>query len=203
MSPVSRLLLAAQALFFLALGACVTLDTRGLGDNHGWSYYESHSRTAAPYVIGLVGSIALIAYAAAVAERSDAPRRLALGLAGLALFLALDVATPDTVNDVFYWAHDLTSAALFLYELVFALWLVRTLLPTGYGAALVLTQFGGGLVAMFSQLQVITQLGLGILIYQLSFGVLLVTATWDVHEAAADATVGVDPDAARSGATAV
>lgn len=187
MSRVSRLLLSAQALFFLALGVCVTLDTRGLRDNHGWSYWEGRPETAAPYVIGFLGSIALIAYAAAVAARSEAPPGLARGLAWLALFLALDVATPDTVNAVLYWAHDVTSAALFLYELGFAAWLVAALLPTRFGVALVAVQFGGGLVAMFSQLQVVSQLGLGILLFQLSFGALLVTATFDLGDAREEA----------------
>lgn len=193
MSRVSRLLLAAQAVFFLALAVCVALDARGLGDNHGWSYYEGRAATAGPYVIGFVASIALVGYAAIVAARSDVPRGLAWGLAGLALFLAFDVASPDTVNDVFYWAHDATSAALFLYELGLALWLVRTLVPNGVGAALVAAQFAGGLVAMFSQLQLISQLGLGILLFQVSFGVLLVTATFDLEDAVARRPVGVSP----------
>ena len=193
MSRVSRLLFSAQAVFFLALGVCAALDPRGLGSNHGWSYYEGRATTAAPYVIGLVGTIALVAYAAVVAARSDAPQGLVWGLAGLALFLALDVASPDTVNAVFYWAHDMTSAALFLYELGFAVWLVRTLEPTAVGVALVVLQFCGGLVAMFSQLQVISQLGLGILVFQLSFGVLLVTATFDLDHAREDAAVALNP----------
>ena len=148
-------------------------------------------------MIGFVGTIALVAFAAAIAARSDAPKGLAWGLAGLALFLALDVASPDTVNAVFYWAHDLTSAALFLYELGFAVWLVRTLEPTAVGVALVVVQFCGGLVAMFSQLQVISQLGLGILVFQLSFGALLVAATFDVGAAVDDAGLTGHPETAR------
>jgi len=38
MSPVSRLLPSAQARFLLCLGVCATLDSRGLGNHHGWSY---------------------------------------------------------------------------------------------------------------------------------------------------------------------
>lgn len=192
MSRVSRLLLSAQALFFLALGVCVAIDARGLGDNHGWSYYEGRADTVAPYVIGFLGSIALIAYAAVVARRAEA-RGLARGLAGLALVLALDVATPDTVNAFFYWAHDVTSAVLFLYQLGLALWLVRTLLPTRFGVALVAMQLAGGLLAMFSQLQLVSQLGLGILLFQLTFGTLLVTATFELPEALEDAAVTARP----------
>lgn len=192
MSRVARLLLSAQALFFLALGVCVTIDAHGLGDNHGWSYYEGRADTAAPYVIGFLGSIALIAYAAVVARRADA-RGLAWGLAGLALVLALDVATPDTVNVFFYWAHDVASAVLFVYQLGLALWLVRTLLPTRFGVALVATQLVGGIVAMFSQFGLVSQLGLGILLFQLTFGTLLVTATFELPEALEDVAVSARP----------
>lgn len=198
MSRVSRLLLLAQAVFFLALGTCAVLEPVGLGSNHGWSYYEGRADTAAPYVLGFLVTIALVTYAAVVAARSNAPRGLGWGLAGLALFLGLDVASPDTVNGVFYWAHDMTSAALFLYELAFAVWLVRTLERTAVGVTLVAAQLCGGLVAMFSQLQVTSQLGLGILVFQLSFGALLVIATFDVR----DALDGSSPIADRSAAAA-
>ena len=200
MSRVSRLLLTAQAVFVLGLATCAVLDPRGLGSNHGWSYYEGRADTVAPYVIGFVATIALVAYAAVVAARSDAARGLGWGLAWLALFLALDVASPDSVNEAFYWAHDLTSAALFLYELGFAIWLVRTYALTGMGVALVVAQLCGGLVAMFSQLQVISGLGLGILVFQLSFGALLVIATTDLRDAIGDGAFSVDhvAEAARS-----
>ena len=49
-------------------------------------------------------------------ERSGAGAGLPTGLRLLAVFLLLDVATPDRVNAFFYWAHDLTSALLFLYR---------------------------------------------------------------------------------------
>lgn len=61
---VSRLLLSAQAVFFVALGMCVALDARGLGDNHGWSYCEGRADTAVPYLMGLPARVAVIAYAA-------------------------------------------------------------------------------------------------------------------------------------------
>ena len=66
---------------------------------------------------------------------------------------------------------------LFLYQLGFAIWLVRFVWRTRAGAILVGVQFVGGLVAMFSQLQLIPLLGLGILVFQVSFGALLVCAT--------------------------
>lgn len=181
------MLLLAQLVFFAGLSACALIAPEGLHDNHGWSYYEGHRATLLPYLLGILAYVALTLYAAALLERASAPRGLVRGLRWLALFLALDVATPDTLNAVFYWAHDLTSAVLFLFELGFAVWLVRTFLATRLGIALVLVQFLGGLVAMFSQLQVVSQLGLGILVFQLSFAVLVVASSAEVGSRAAEA----------------
>jgi hypothetical protein len=173
----ARFLLLAQVGFFASLALCGLIAPEGFGSNHGWSYYESKDETVVPYLLGVVGCIVLFVYAAVLLERGDAPPGLSRGLKWLALFLFLDIATPDTVNVVFYWAHDLTSALLFLYQLLFALWIVRSVWTAMVGRVLLCVQFLGGLVAMFSQLQLVSLLGFGILVFQLSFAILLVAAT--------------------------
>ncbi len=174
----ARYLLLAQVGFFVSLAVCVVIEPAGLNDNHGWSFYEGRRETVVPYALGILWAIVLILYASALVERSAAsPPGLASGLRLLAFFLFLDLATPDTVSSVFYWAHDLASTLLFLYQLGFAIWLVRSVWRTRAGAVLVGAQFVGGLVAMFSQLQMIPLLGPGILVFQVSFGALLVCST--------------------------
>jgi hypothetical protein len=174
----ARYLLLAQVGFFLSLAVCVVIEPEGLNDNHGWSFYEGRRETVLPYALGILCGVLLILYASALVERSSsAPGGLATGLRFLAGFLFLDLATPDTVSSFFYWAHDLASTLLFLYQLGFAIWLVLFVWRTRPGAVLVGVQFVGGLVAMFSQLQLIPLLGLGILVFQMSFGALLVCAT--------------------------
>src|SRR5439155_19267890 len=123
-------------------------------------------------------------------ERSAAPAGLATALRLLGFFLFFDLATPDTVNSVFFWAHDLASTLLFLFQLGFAIWLVRSVWRTRVSVVLVLLQFLGGLVAMFSQLQLIPLLGLGILVFQLSFGILLVCATAPLRSVVPDSVSG-------------
>src|SRR5262249_43783673 len=162
-----RYLLVGQVGFVAFLALCALIDPTGLQANHGWSYYVDHNQTLVPYVLAFTTLIALTLRAARLLDDSLAPG-FATGLRYLSVFL--DVATPDTVNSFFYWAHDATSALLFLYELGFSIWLVVTLGPRRIGGALLVTQFTGGLVAMFSQLHVIPLLGLGILVFQLSFG---------------------------------
>lgn len=177
MSTTARSLLLAQLGFFLALAVCAVIAPQGLGDNHGWSYYEGRGDTVVPYLLGILGGLLLILYAARQAERSAAPGGLPLGLRLLALFLFLDLATPDTVSDLFNAAHIVASALLFFYQLLFALWIVGVMWRTRLGLALVSLQIAGGLVAMFSEFQLIPLLGPGILVFQVSFGVLLVAST--------------------------
>ena len=191
-SRPARFLLCGQIGFFVSLAVCVLIDPEGVRDNHGWSYYEGRAETLLPYLLGVLVFVSLTLYAASLLERSEAHPALPLGLRLLTAFLFLDVATPDTVNAFFYWAHNLTSTLLFLYELGFAVWVVWVVWRTRLGIALVTVQFLGGLVAMFSQLQVISHLGLGILLFQLSFGALLVAATARVRVAAGDAVALAD-----------
>jgi hypothetical protein len=185
MSAAARSLFLAQVGFLLALAVCVLMDSRGLHDNHGWSYYEEHGRTFLPYVLGFAWLIFWIWQASGLLTRSSAPAALAPALKLLAIFFLLDVATPDTVNTAFSWAHNLSSTLLFLYELGFAIWLVIVVWQTWTSRALLLVQFLGGLIAMFSfVVELISQLGLGILLFQLSFGALLVASTAHFRELA-------------------
>ena len=185
MSASARALFVAQVGFLLALAVCILMDSRGLHDNHGWSYYEEHGRTFLPYLLGFGWLVFWIWQAAGLLTRSSAPATLAPALKLLAILFLLDVATPDTVNTAFSWAHDFSSTLLFLYELGFAIWLVVAVWPTWTGRVLLLVQFVGGLIAMFSfVVELVSQLGLGILLFQLSFGALLVAATAQFRELA-------------------
>ena len=179
-STPARYLLLGQIGFAVFLALCAIIDPTGLQAVHGWSYFVDHNQTLVPYVLAFATFIALTLRAARLLDDSSAPG-FATGLRCLTVFLVLDVATPDTVNAFFYWAHDATSALLFLYELGFSVWIVVTLGPRRLGGALLVTQLIGGLVAMFSQLHVIPVLGLGILVFQLSFGLLLVIAAAPVQ----------------------
>ncbi len=181
MSTPARYLLLGQFGFVAFLALCAIIDPTGLRANHGWSYYVGRNETLVPYLLAFATFIALTLRAARLLDDSSAPRGFSTGLRYLTLFLVLDVATPDTVNAFFYWAHDATSALLFLFELGFAAWIVATLVPGRLGASLLAAQFVGGLVAMFSQLHVIPLLGPGILVFQLSFGLLLVVAAAPVQ----------------------
>jgi hypothetical protein len=169
-----RNLVYAQASFFGLLLVCVALTPKGFEANHGLSYYGEHADTIGPYALGFFVCCAFLVRAAGqIPDEGDAGR-LATSLRILAALLLLDVATPDTISDLFYWLHVLASAALFVFELGLAGWLVWIGRRSFVSVALLATQFAAGLVAMFSQLHAVTLLSFGIVAFQVSFAVLLV-----------------------------
>ena len=168
-----RNLVYAQLSFFSFLAVALLLTDEGFTRNHGLSYYGEHVHTIVPYGLGLLCCGAFIWRAAGGVTGPLAP-----ALRVLAVLLFLDLATPDTIDGAFYWAHVAVSAALFVHELAIAVGLV-VVVRRGELAALLVAQVAAGLVAMFSQFHVIGYLSVGILIYQLAFGVLLVLAGRD------------------------
>jgi hypothetical protein len=176
MAAAARNLLYAQLGFFACLLGCVAIDRRGLWDNHGWSYYGGRADTAFLYAVGFVLCIVFLLRSAALLDETTATAALPQALRLLALLLAVDFATPDTIDPLFNDAHITVSTVLFLFEFVLGVWIVLAAFQTRLGYRLLGTEFAGGLLAMFSQLQVLPLLGTGILVFQLAFGALLVAA---------------------------
>ena len=172
-SAALRNLVYAQLSFFSFLVAALLLTDRGFTHNHGLSYYGEHANTIVPYGLGLLCCGVFIWRAAAAVTGWLSP-----ALRVLAVLLFLDLATPDTINSFFYWAHVGVSAALFLHELAIAVGLFLNA-PRAQVVALLTAQVAAGLVAMFSQFHVIGYLSAGIVLYQLAFGALLVLAGRD------------------------
>ena len=185
-SSALRNLVYAQLSFFSFLLLTVLLLTyRGFEDNHGLSYYGEHMDTIIPYGLGLL-TCALFIWRGA----SSLSGPLGSALRALSVLLVLDLATPDTINDAFYWAHVAVSTLLFLLEFAIGLGLVLTVLRAQL-IALFAAQFFTGLIAMFSQFHVIHLLSVGILGFQLAFGVLLVVAVRELFGAGEEPTVAV------------
>ena len=171
MPVAARYLLFAQVAFWSAMLLCVAIAHGGLGDNHGFSFYGGRVSTILPYAIGFLAAAALITQAAWLLDRSGRAR-LATGLR--VLVVLADLLTPDTLGSVFYAAHIAASIALFTFEATFGLWLVTAVAATTGTIGLYSTQITGGVVAGLSQLQWIGLLGLGIFVFQIAFGALLV-----------------------------
>jgi hypothetical protein len=174
--PVAaRYLLFAQVAFWTAMLVCVAITRGGLGGNNGFSFYGGRLSTILPYAVGFVVASALIAHAAGLLERSGRTRH-ATWLRILAVLLLADLLTPDTLGSAFYAAHIVASIALFMFEAAFGLWLVTAVSAGVQSIQLFAIQIAGGVLAGLSQLQWIGLLSLGIFVFQIAFGALLVMA---------------------------
>ena len=174
MTGAGRLLLQAQLVFWGSVLVCFVVTGGGLSDNHGFSVYGSRWQTIVPWTIGFVAAAVLILRAAALIERDD--RLFAWGLRLVVLFGMGVLFTPDTVGQAFYVAHVVASVLLFLFQAILGLWLVLQIRAPRL-AWLYALQIAGGLVAGASQAQWIGLLSIGIFVFQVAFGALLVLAT--------------------------
>ncbi len=175
MPVAARYLFFAQLVFWSAMLLCVAIARGGLSDNHGFSFYGGRFSTILPYAVGFLVASALIAHAARLLEHSGRTRHAAW-LRVLAVLLLADLLTPDTLGSVFYAAHIVASIALFTFEAAFGLWLVTTVSAAVESIRLFAIQIGGGVLAGLSQLQWIGLLSVGIFLFQVAFGALLVIA---------------------------
>jgi hypothetical protein len=159
-----RNLVYAQVCFFAFLVCAALVSDKGVRDNHGLSYYGEHLNTIAPYGLGLALSSMFVWRAAA-----GATSPLGVCAARCRDFALLDLATPDTVDSVFYWAHVGVSAALFVLELAIAGGLVLVH-PRARVAVLFAVQLAAGLLASSPSSTWVAYLSLGIVVYQAAFG---------------------------------
>ncbi len=171
MTDARRLLLQAQVAFWVCVALCFAFAGGGLGDNHGFSVYGGNWSTIAPWAVGIAAASFLILRAARALEPQD--HELAWWLRVNVVLLLSVLFTPDTVDRIFYEAHVVASVALFLFQAVVGLWLVRRR-PGTVILQLYVAQIGGGVVAGLSQLQWIGLLSPGIFVFQVAFGALLV-----------------------------
>jgi hypothetical protein len=174
MTRAGRLLLQAQLVFWGSLLVCFLVTGGGLSHNHGFSVYGGRWQTIVPWSVGFVAAAVLILRAASLIEPDD--RLFAWGLRLVVLFGMGILFTPDTVNRFFYDAHIVASVLLFLFQAILGLWLVLRIrakkLEWTYAV-----QIAGGLVAGASQAQWVGLLSIGIFVFQVAFGALIVLAT--------------------------
>jgi len=180
MTAVGRLLLRAQLAFWGCVVICFAVTGGDLSHNHGFSVYGGKWTTIVPWTVGFVAAAVLLLRAAALLDETD--RVFAWGLRLLVLFAMGILFTPDTVNQVFYDAHVVASVVLFLFQAILGLWIVlrahATLLTRIYTV-----QIAGGIVAGMSQAQWIGLLAVGIFVFQVAFGALIVLAATEPYMA--------------------
>ncbi|HZP74107.1 MAG TPA: hypothetical protein VFA97_12095 [Gaiellaceae bacterium] len=178
MTTVARLLLKAQLAFWGCMVVCFAVTGGGLSHNHGFSIYGGRWTTILPWAAGFVAAAYFILRAASLLDDGD--HALAQSLRVTVALLLGVLFTPDTVDAFFYDAHIVASVLLFLFEAIVGLWLVQRVHVRAV-LQLYVIQIVGGIVAAMSQAQWIGLLSPGILVFQVSFGALLVTASTEPH----------------------
>jgi hypothetical protein len=191
MTRAQRLLLDAQLAFWICVGLCFAVTGGGLfSHNHGLSFYGGRWSTIVPWTVGLAAASFLVLRAAEELVHTDPPLVRALRL-NVLLVLSI-LFTPDTVSQLWYVLHIVASTALFLFQAALGLWLVLRSLRAVV-LQLYVVQIAGGIVAGLSQVHLIDLLGIGIVVFQVAFGALLVCfPIGDARVVAAREATGTD-----------
>jgi hypothetical protein len=174
-----RMAMFAQLSLFFFLTVCFLLMPHFLLESNegGVSNYGVHAKTIVPYTLafGLCGGLTLLAV-------QDLPRDIpnrrmlqwVLSLAGTLYILVLISTYAYQLNNAFDTIHEYAGVALFLLEVIAAIWLVRmrvhdTLQILSF--AVLLTGFTLSALTYFGYLHV---LFIAEMLTNLGFGVLLV-----------------------------
>jgi hypothetical protein len=172
-SKTTRYLLFGQLCLWMSLVVCSFLLPGVVFRNDGISAFGVNRETILPYGVGFLICGYMMLQAALSIERQDpATLWLARALSLLSFLLLAVLVTPFSVNAFFDMSHMIVSGVLFLFELVFALWLVWRR-PSWAHGALFGAQLFGSLMTMSSILKMTALLPTGQLIAQLAFGILL------------------------------
>ena len=179
-NDIIRNLVYAQISFFGCLAIAVALTTTGFTNNQGLSFYGAHYPTILPFGLGFVLCDFFLLRAANELPAQQRPfDKLQLLLRIIAALMLAVLLTPDTFGWIFYTAHVLASALLFLLEIGIATWLAWRWNSSTLMWVLLGGQTVAGIVALLSELQFMHYLSQGSLAFQLLFGVLLV---WSISQ---------------------
>jgi hypothetical protein len=163
------------------VGGAVVMPELFLGHPHrGISFWGNYFSALVPYSIGLLASIACLAYAAYILpdypERLGVMRRL---FAAIAAGLALVLLTPEQANILFYWAHTFAAVYLFVITGLSSLWIMAQDGKTMLDWALFWVLTGGLVLSLLSTslFNVFDYLALGQVMAANSGALLIIRAT--------------------------
>ncbi|WP_298210922.1 hypothetical protein [Ferrimicrobium sp.] len=147
---IKVLMVAYLALFGSLLADGIVMPTQQV-NVYGISYYLVHLKTFFPLAIGFLVCIWLVIHLGRSLPRTAQPLttiRVALFAIGVLMFGIM--LTPYTWNTFFNWAHMTLGAALFVLQLGISIWLTVRFVRSSLSWAMIILQFVGGLLAMFS-----------------------------------------------------
>lgn len=167
-------ILLGQACLLGGLLMCVVLKPRGLTANDGISYYGTFRLTVAPYAVALLGSTLFIWRALHQVAPALPALAYVRGMASCLAAMSVGVVlTPYSANIAFDWVHTALGTAVFALQLLLAMRLHGWNGGDAWSTGFLMTQFVSG---VFCAVFVLPKHGFliqGQLVFQLSFGALL------------------------------
>lgn len=147
---IERLMLGYGLLFGLLLVDTLLWPTKQV-DAYGISYYLVHLDTFVILALGFIGCVVALLLEARDLPGDGLERLLRWSFRAMAGLLVAIMITPYTWNTFFNWAHMTVGAMLFVLQLALSIWLTIRYLPRKVlNWAMILLQFVGGLLAMWS-----------------------------------------------------
>jgi FtsH-binding integral membrane protein len=147
---IERLMLGYGLLFGLLLVDTLLWPTKQV-DAYGISYYLVHLDTFVILTLGFIGCVVALLLEARDLPGDGLERLLRWSFRAMAGLLVAIMITPYTWNTFFNWAHMTVGAMLFVLQLALSIWLTIRYLPRKVlNWAMILLQFVGGLLAMWS-----------------------------------------------------
>jgi len=147
---IERLMLGYGLLFGLLLVDTLLWPTKQV-DAYGISYYLVHLDTFVILALGFIGCVVALLHEARDLPGDGLERLLRWSFRAMAGLLVAIMITPYTWNTFFNWAHMTVGAMLFVLQLALSIWLTIRYLPRKVlNWAMILLQFVGGLLAMWS-----------------------------------------------------
>lgn len=172
---IKVLMAAYLALFGALLVDGIILPTYEV-NVYGISYYLVHLATFFPLAIGFLICIWLVVHLGNHLPRGVQPlATVRAAFLAIGILMAGVMLTPYTWNTFFNWAHMTFGAALFLVQLGLSIWITLRYVHSGLNWAMIVIQFVGGLLAMFS----LPDNGINVLmpgevLFQFGFAILLI-----------------------------
>lgn len=160
----------AQLIFYFCIATCLLIRPHGLIADNGISYYGTFLNTVFPYSLGILGA-AYFFYRSA--QEAAYPIKLCLKICSY--FMVGVCLTPYTINNFFNWAHIAVSSAVFVVELLLGLWLVVKPKYSAYVMLFWLLMLLSGIASAIYLLPSKGYLLETQLLYQASFGLLVLS----------------------------
>lgn len=166
---------SSLGVFVLTILICLFISPEGLHDNLGISYYAHIGPFIIPFVLGsLFTAYLLILAARSIPQTNSEQKILKKGILLFVVLLAGVVAIPDYINELSSWLHVGVAVLLFFCEFCLASWISFVKARDLINYLLFLALLSIGILALLSELNVLSYLLLTEVAFQIVFFLIII-----------------------------